>query len=449
MSLVGNDTWQFTATLAGGMAYQYKFDASGSWASGQQWGDSGTAGLAQVNSNNNLNYTPATSGNYTFTFNDITLAYSVAASAAAPVVPATPVGLTATAVSASGINLAWTATTGATSYNVYRSTSATGPFTTSIGVPITNAYSDTGLTAATTYYYEIAAVNVAGTSANTAAVSATTQVASKFTSPYSTMYLRGGMNGWGTTAMTLVANDTWSVTVTLNPNSPIPFKFDASGSWASGEQWGDSGTPGLAQVNSNTNLTFTAGAGTMYLFTFNDSTLAYSVTAAITPSFTMTVAPDILFVTAGGSATTTLTLTPVNGFDPTSSITFSCTAPTGVTCGFSPTTVDTSGNINSTVTVNASTSANTVGDLRMKSRPFLPFSALAFALCFVGWKKRRAILPVLLVVLCLLGLALFTGCGKGARPITPAISTVTVSATSVLPSGTVNQTATFTIAVQK
>ena len=81
-------------------------------------------------------------------------------------VPSAPTGLTPTVVSSSQINLAWNASTGATSYNVKRATVSGGPYTTiAPGVTATN-YSDTGLSAGTTYYYVVSAVNSSGESAN-------------------------------------------------------------------------------------------------------------------------------------------------------------------------------------------------------------------------------------------------------------------------------------------
>jgi endoglucanase len=75
------------------------------------------------------------------------------------------------------ILLAWAATSGATAYQVSRSTASSGPWT-QVGTPATNSYTDTGLTAATTYFYEVSAMDSAGASANSAAVSAMTAAAS-------------------------------------------------------------------------------------------------------------------------------------------------------------------------------------------------------------------------------------------------------------------------------
>src|SRR4029077_8023998 len=89
-------------------------------------------------------------------------------------VPPPPTNLTATAGNGQ-VGVSWRGSTGATSYNVKRSTTNGGPYTT-IASPTTTSYTDTGLTNGTTYYYVVSAVNTAGESANSSQVSATPQV---------------------------------------------------------------------------------------------------------------------------------------------------------------------------------------------------------------------------------------------------------------------------------
>ncbi|HSX35978.1 MAG TPA: fibronectin type III domain-containing protein [Patescibacteria group bacterium] len=107
---------------------------------------------------------------------DNTSAKSAVASATTPdtVAPTAPTGLAATPVSASQINLSWTASTdnkGVTGYKVYRGT-------TLVGSPTGTTYSDTGLTASTAYSYTVRALDAASNqSAASNTASATTQSA--------------------------------------------------------------------------------------------------------------------------------------------------------------------------------------------------------------------------------------------------------------------------------
>ena len=86
-------------------------------------------------------------------------------------VPTAPTGLQASAGNTQ-VALAWSASTGATSYHVKRSTVAGGPFT-QISAPTGASFTDPGLTNGTTYFYVVTAVNSAGESANSNQASAT------------------------------------------------------------------------------------------------------------------------------------------------------------------------------------------------------------------------------------------------------------------------------------
>ncbi|MEX2282481.1 MAG: fibronectin type III domain-containing protein, partial [Gemmatimonadota bacterium] len=92
------------------------------------------------------------------------------------IAPGTPTALNATTFSASQINLAWTASTGTiTRYRIERKTGAAGTFAVIDSVAATaTTYQNTGLTAATLYFYRIQACNGAGCSAFSTETSATT-----------------------------------------------------------------------------------------------------------------------------------------------------------------------------------------------------------------------------------------------------------------------------------
>ena len=83
--------------------------------------------------------------------------------APAAVVPAVPEDLAATNVGSTTASLSWTAVDGATSYNLYYSASAEGPYL-ELASPTTNSYNWTGLTYNTTFYVKVAAVNATGSS---------------------------------------------------------------------------------------------------------------------------------------------------------------------------------------------------------------------------------------------------------------------------------------------
>lgn len=99
---------------------------------------------------------------------------SYSTTASVDLLPATPTGFSATSVSASQIDLAWTDVDGETSYRIDRSLN--GTTWAQIATPSANtvSYSDTGLSATTKYYYRIVAVTGVGNSAATTAVNATT-----------------------------------------------------------------------------------------------------------------------------------------------------------------------------------------------------------------------------------------------------------------------------------
>jgi fibronectin type 3 domain-containing protein len=86
-------------------------------------------------------------------------------------IPAAPADLAATAGNAQA-SLAWSASTGATSYSVKRSTTTGGPYT-QLATSTSPSYTDSTARNGTTYFYVVSALNSAGESANSAQTSVT------------------------------------------------------------------------------------------------------------------------------------------------------------------------------------------------------------------------------------------------------------------------------------
>jgi hypothetical protein len=137
--------------------------------------------------NSRIAYTLAATGTFTVVATSYspssTGAYTVTGSgfSSGGTVPAAPSGLTATATSSSQINLTWTDnSTNETGFKIERKTGAAGTWsqitTTAAGA---TSYSNTGLSASTTYYYRVRATNATGDSSYSNEANATTQTVSE------------------------------------------------------------------------------------------------------------------------------------------------------------------------------------------------------------------------------------------------------------------------------
>jgi hypothetical protein len=165
---------QYTITLNSTAFDTYLYLLNGSTVLAQD--DDGNGGT-----NSKIVYTPTSSGTLTIHCTSYsasaTGSYTVSLSGGTTTTPpAAPSGLTATAASSSQINLVWTDnSTNETGFEIDRKTGSTGSWsqiaTTGAGV---TSYSNTGLTASTTYYYRVRATNSAGDSADSNEASATT-----------------------------------------------------------------------------------------------------------------------------------------------------------------------------------------------------------------------------------------------------------------------------------
>ncbi len=82
-------------------------------------------------------------------------------------VPSAPTGLKVTGTTSSSVSLSWTASSGATGYNVYRNGAKVGSAT-------STSFTDSGLASSTSFTYAVTATNSAGESAKSGTVQGTT-----------------------------------------------------------------------------------------------------------------------------------------------------------------------------------------------------------------------------------------------------------------------------------
>ena len=193
----------------------------------------------------------------------------------------------------------------------------------------------------------------------------------------------------------------------------------------------------------------------------SDSNYASSSSAPVSvtvtsapPGFTLAANPGTISISSPGqSGTSTLTLTPTNGF--TGAVNFTCTVPAAMaesTCSMSPSSVTTSGSTALTVTT---TAPHTVGSILRPPSRWLPLGGVILVVCLmllsIPVKRRRLKLTLGLTSICLMA-AIAVGCGGGSSsgggtttdPGTPAGTySVTVTATS----GAITQTATVSVTV--
>ena len=97
---------------------------------------------------------------------------AIVVAAAALTLPAPPTNLVAT-LAITNVSLSWSPSSSAMSYNLKRSVTNGGPYSTVLNTAATS-YTNTGLAPGTTFYYVVSALNSVGESSNSVQVAATT-----------------------------------------------------------------------------------------------------------------------------------------------------------------------------------------------------------------------------------------------------------------------------------
>jgi hypothetical protein len=176
---------------------------------------------------------------------------------------------------------------------------------------------------------------------------------------------------------------------------------------------------------------------------------AIAASAGGAADYSLAASPKSGTVTAGGSMNFMLTVTPANGFS--NMVSFSCAAPTGITCTFNPATVTPAGGLaNTTLTVTTSTGVQHYGPLKLMGMAFTGIGVFGFFL-FPGGTgaTRRRLLSLLLggfaTLLVAGALLASTGCGgSGSSQMNRGTASIVVSAQS----GALTHTTTINLTVQ-
>ena len=165
------------------------------------------------------------------------------------------------------------------------------------------------------------------------------------------------------------------------------------------------------------------------------------------PSFKLAANPGSLSLHFGAKGTVTLTVNPQSGFS--APVSFACSGlPAGATCAFSPTTVTPSGG--SATTTLTLTAPATSSAMRPLGRPLLTATSLALVVGIFGWKQRRNTFTWLLVLGACADLGMMTACGGGGSSSGGGgggSKTITATVTVTAASGSLQQMASFTLAV--
>jgi hypothetical protein len=140
-----------------------------------------------------------------------------------------------------------------------------------------------------------------------------------------------------------------------------------------------------------------------------------------------------------------VTLTSQNNF--TGMVTFSCgSLPSGYSCSFNPNPINLleDGSTTTTLTVTPGTSTATAA-VHNNFKPLFP-ATLAVALCFMGFRKRRKLHMLLVLVAFLAGVGFVSGCGgsSSSTKSKPVTSQINVTATS----GSTSTSATLTVILE-
>ena len=249
-------------------------------------------------------------------------------------------------------------------------------------------------------------------------------------------------------SVTFTASVAGPTGATATPTGSVTF-LDGTTSMGSGTL--DANAKGTLSTS-----TLSAGSHSITAQYSGDSTFAGSTSSPVTqvvgtPTFSLSVNPATVTVSAGSSGSTTVTVTPASGFN--QQVSFACVGlPAASSCAFTPGSVTPNGTAAASTALSISTdvAAAVRSHISSSSRGWKGAAKAMLALIFLGLGlgsvRRRGSRVLGVLVLLAIFAVMADSCGGGSSgPKTPkGSSTITVSATA----GSLNQSTTFTLVVQ-
>ncbi|MDR3539367.1 MAG: cell wall-binding repeat-containing protein, partial [Desulfosporosinus sp.] len=219
-------------------------------------------------------------------------------------IPSTPTNLIATPTSSSQINLTWDATSGATSYYLYMSTSYYGTYN-NIAVLTSPNYTNTDLTTNGTYYYKVQAFNTYGLGAFSAIASATTTNANTAYSIPSTP-----TNLIATPASSSQINLTWDAI----SGAASYYLYMATSYYGTYNNIAVLTSPNYAHTGLTTNGTYYYKVQAVNSYGSSGfSAIAYATTTNANTAYSIPSTPTNLIATAASSSQINLTWDAISG----------------------------------------------------------------------------------------------------------------------------------------
>jgi unsaturated chondroitin disaccharide hydrolase len=357
--------------------------------------------------------------------------------------PPAPTNLSATRTSGTQSMLAWDAQTGATRYSVKRTTTSGGPYITVTPPPVwtTNSFADTALDPSATYYYVVSATNVGGEGPDSA------EASSAVINPAPSISSISPTNVPAGAAFTLTVNG-----ANFSSSSVLNFGGKAE----------PTTFVNATQLTAAIPATDASSGGTPAVTVSNPAGVSPAVSFAIN-DFTVGAAPAVT-VAAGMSASTSITITPVNTNGFSSAIAFSVSGlPANVTAMFNPPSVMPGNSpVSTTLTISAAARSTIIpvapslpGSIGWRFQLIYLFVALLaefLLLQLVRRPRSQVCLASLLLALLLSSGVALSGCGGGsggggANTTTPTPQAVATQVTVIAQSGSDSKTIPLTISV--